>query len=478
MNVLFLMDDQHHPEAISCLRNCPKGIDGKPLVETPNLNRLVSSGVRFRHAYTPTAICGPSRTCFFTGTYVFTHGHYGNNNDVPLEASLPSLTDEFSRHDYVTAAFGKRHLPESLSAAFDHEMTFEKAEGALAFRAAANPADSDLNTPRNGMQFLSWTSNVPKDKSSEAWTTNRAIEFLQDRQAGEKPFFAWVSFERPHAPHTPDSETEKLVDPARVPLPWDDYDLFEQTKLQPRMGCEDYWKLGGWDDPTVFQRAVARYYSLIGLIDEQIGRILDTLEKCGLAQDTLVVFCPDHGDFGGDFGQLGKNVPVYEQLYKVPLLWCDPTRPQDHGKVIEGLWQTIDLFPSLMERLGWQVPPRVQGQSFLSAIDGWRPIGRDCILMETPMCRVLRTREHKLAFHVDHPDDGQLFDMLPVPDELHNHWDDPDYRDVRDRLVRRLLAQFIGQEQFRSAMTDWEPLMPTRYNRAQGWMTHDPAAGI
>ncbi len=474
MNVIFLMDDQHHPEAISCLRGCPKGVDGKPLVETPNLNRLVAQGVRFSHAYTPTAICSPSRTCFFTGMYPFAHGHYGNNIDVPLDTDIPSLAHEFQRRGYATGVFGKCHLPNDLSKAFEVQHTLDSGEY-RDYLARHGLSDAALQTPRSHNRFLTWTSRIPQEHSTEVWTAEHAISFLRQHQPGKKPFFAWVTFERPHAPHSPDAETEKLVHPDRVPLPWDDYELFEQTKLQPRPGPEDFWKLGAWENPGIFQQAVARYYSLIGLIDKQIGQILEALDAQGLAGETLVVFCPDHGDFGGEYGQLGKNVPVYEQLYKVPLLWCDPTRPQNHGKVVEGLWETIDLLPSLMERMGWDVAPRAQGYSFLRAIDGWRPTGREYVFAETSMCRMIRTREHKLAFHLDRPDDGQLFDMLPHPDELHNRWHDPDCSTIRDKLIRRLLMHLMRYQQSRSHMGDWEPLAPTRYNKAKGALTHGKA---
>jgi arylsulfatase A-like enzyme len=408
----------------------------------------------------------------FTGMYPFAHGHYGNNNDVQLDDDLPSLASEFHGRGYNTGLFGKDHLPEQLTAPFEVKQTISKEY--QEYLNEKGLSDEACHTPKRDMQFDSWTSEIPKRHSTEVWTAERAIDFIKKQNPEGNDFFCRVSFERPHAPHSPDPQTEKLVDPDRVPLPWEDYELFEQTRIQPRPGREDYWKLGGWDNPGIYQRAVARYYSLIGLIDEQIGRILSALEEQGLAEDTLIVFCPDHGDFGGDYGQLGKNVPVYEQLYRVPIIWCDPARPQDHGKVIEGLWETIDLFPSLMQRLGWEIPARVQGQSFLRAIDGWRPVGKPYVFMETNMCRMIRTREHKLAFHLDRPDDGQLFDMLPRPDELHNRWHDPGYRETREKLLRELMAHLMRYNQPRSFLTDWEPLYPTRYNKARGWAEQKP----
>lgn len=468
-NVLFIMDDQHHPLMLSALRGCPKGVDGLPLIETPNLNRLLHQGAYFKHAYTPSAVCGPSRTSFFTGMYCHSHGKYSNTVSAPIEQELAdqSLVAVFQQHGYRTGFAGKCHLPNQISHYFEFQAelkTYEKE-----YLPAHGLSDRELHTPTADMQCESWTSSIPKEHSTEVWTAERAMEFL-DGQSPDSPFFFWLTFQRPHSPHSPDPETEKLVDPDRVPLPWEDYDLFEQTRIQPRPGREAYWNCGGWQDPSAYRQAVARHYSLIGLIDEQIGRVLDRLEELGLKEDTLIVFSPDHGEFGGDFGQLGKNLPVYEQLYRVPLIWCDPTTPQDHGKVLEGLWSTIDIFPSLMERMGWEMPARGQGESFLSAIDGWRPMGREYVFFETTMCKVIRTREHKLAIHLDHPHEGQLFDMLPVPDELHNLWDDPAHAAVRERLTRQLLWHLAAHTQLRDVDPKWEPLVPTWHNRKRGWI--------
>jgi len=461
MNVLFLMDDQHHPHMLSDLGDCPKGIDGKPLVETPNLNRLMREGVYFRHAFTPTAICGPSRTCIYTGQYPFVHGQYTNPETVRINETSPSLLSEFRRRGYRTAMFGKNHLPNAIGKDFEIRHDLRDFYGQVLPELGI---DTEKKVSAEvSHRFESWISKIPPQHSTEAWTAEGTLNFLD--QQGTQPFFAWVSFERPHEPHSPDPETAKLVDPDRIPLPWDDYELFERTVIQPRPGREHFWKLGGWGNPRLYQEAVARYYSLIGLIDQQIGRILAKLEERKLRENTLILFCPDHGDFGGDFGQLGKNVPVYEQLYKVPLLWADPTQPQDHGKVVEGLWETIDIYPSLMERLGWETPPTVQGVSFLQALAGWRPTGKDRVFCETTMCKMLRTREFKLAFHLDRPDHGQLFRMLPRPDELHNCWDDPACREVRDGLVRQLLHHLATNLQPRAVSPDWEPLYPTRHNQ-------------
>ena len=147
MNVLFIMDDQHHPEAISCLMNCPKGLDGKPLIATPNFNRLMARGVYFKHAYTPTAICTPSRTSIFTGMYCMSHGQYGNDCTNQLapgiaEHSIPSV---FRGHGYRTAYWGKGHIPDCMARHFDEQEDIQKYK--KEYLAKERLSDQHLCTP-------------------------------------------------------------------------------------------------------------------------------------------------------------------------------------------------------------------------------------------------------------------------------------------------------------------------------------------
>lgn len=469
LNVLLIMDDQHHPDALSAIPHCPKGIDGRPLAATPRLDGLAAAGVRFTHAYTPTAICSPSRTCIATGMYPMGHGHYGNDVRVRLEPDTPSLIAAFHDHGYRTSLFGKQHLPRALSGELDDVATMDDYR---TWRQAQGLRDEPLPGQPEDPVFQSWISAIPRAASREAWTADQAIAFI-GRQA-QQPFFTWLSFERPHPPLTPDAESAAAVDPANISTPWEDHDRFETNRLQPRPGIENDWKAGNGDH-AAYRRAVARYYALIGLIDAQIGRVLDALDALDLRRRTLVIFCPDHGDFGGDFGQLGKNVPPYEQLYRVPLLWSDPAQPASHGHTVDGLWETVDILPSILARLGWPVPPRVQGESFLDALQDPDHPGKEHVFCETPMCKIIRTRSHKLTFQTLRPFEGQLFDMLPAPDELRNRWHDPTCRTTREQLLSQLLQYLAQQTQFRSVDPAWEPLVPTRLNR---WLTEPGRNGM
>lgn len=452
MNLLFLMDDQHYAEVLSCSRHVPLGVDGRPLIRTPNLDRLASQGVRFAACYTPTAICGPSRTSIFTGTNPHTHGHFGNDTTVAIDPALESLVSILTSAGYASGLFGKDHLPGCISSFFHERM--EKREYLEYLAAQGLSEDPEECDPFVLDRFHSFTSRIPKAHSREVWTADRAMDFISRHR--DERWFAWVSFERPHSPHSPDMETEQLVDPSRVVVDATTCELFEKVKIQGRPLCENFWNALNYDENT-FKLAVARYYALIVLIDEQIGRVLAHLDTLGLAGNTLVVFCPDHGDFGGRYGQLGKNLPAYEELVKVPLIWKDPADPQRGGQVVQGLWSTIDILPSILERLGLPLPNRCEGRNFLEALRGVDGTERPYVIAETLFTRSIRTKDHKLVVNPRRPFDGHLFRMLPEPDELTNLWHDPAFREVRERLLTLLLMEYITSTVPLDFDPSWEP---------------------
>jgi arylsulfatase A-like enzyme len=458
MNVLFVMTDQQHAD---CL-----GFRSQPVVQTPHLDALAARGAHFERMFTCSAICGPSRASFFTGAYLRTHEHFSNAGD--LRRSLPSLLSELKRAGYFTFQCGKDHLPPALSGQFDERHPHAEYKRQLAAKGLAErPMDETVKK-----NFLSAPSALPESEQPETWTADRAIEFLRSPRAKTQPFFAWCSFLRPHAPHFPPARLDSRYDPAAIPVDWDEYERFEASRLQNRPMIEDFWKVGAVrHDPRIFQQAVCRYLALITFIDEQIGRILAALDEAGLANDTLIIFTSDHGDWAGHFGQLGKNLPGYDDLLRIPFIWHDPSRPGDAGRCVSGLYQSVDLLPSLLDRLGLPVPPTVQGVSFLPALDGRPGSSRDYIFAETSMEKTIRSRDWKLTFFLRHPDRGQLFRMGARPDEITNLWDDPQHAPIKQKLLLELLAWMARCEQPGGMDSSWEDHISTRW---YDWLAQQP----
>ena len=455
-NILFLFDDQHNA---GCL-----GYAGHPLVQTPNLDELARRGAAFNNMFACSGICCPSRTSFFTGTYVRTHGHAQNEGD--LAKPLPSILTELGKAGYTRIQTGKNHLPHAVSKEFDVMWTANTHSKELHAKGLTHRPEAPWH-----QHFHSACWPHAEEDHRGVWTAQKTIDFLDSEEAKENPFFVWTSFAPPHSPHTPPASLDELYRPEDIPVDWDEYYRFERSKLQNRPMMEDFWKVGSVrHDITIFQKAVCRYLALITLVDREIGRVLESLRANGLADDTIVVFTADHGDFAGQYGQLGKNLPAYDDILRIPFIYCDPYTPH-YGRVIEGMFQNVDLFPTLVDRLGLELPPTCQGMSFLPALEGRPNRHRQEIFAETSMEKTIRTRDWKLTFFVRHPNKGQLFQMTPEVNEIDNYWDDPQYRHVRTELMVRLMAWMAASEQPNNMCDSWEEYVDTPW---YSWLAKQP----
>lgn len=442
------------------------GFAGHPLVKTPNLDRLATQGAHFNNMYTCSAICGPSRTSFFTGTYLRTHGHYGNTGD--LRRPMPNLPEILHENGYHTFMAGKNHLPPAVADHFDEAHTLFSYKRYL----SANGKSLDSFSPEENKNFQSAESKLPEAMQDETWTADRAIDYIRTRKDQKNPFFMWVSFARPHEPHSPPTEFDSLYDPQDIPVDWEAYEALENSRMQTRPMIEEFWKVGAVrHDPSIFQKAVCRYLSLITLIDKNIGRILDSLKETGLDQETLIVFSTDHGDWAGKYGQLGKNLPGYDPLLRIPFIWYDPKRPGDGGRCINELCSNVDFMPSVLDRLGLAIPPTVQGNSLLPLLDGTPMPQREAVFAETAMEKTIRTREWKLTYFVRHPQRGQLFKMGSRPDEITNYWDDPAFTHIKQDLLLRLMEWMVRCEQPHSSIRNWEAFIETPW---YNWLHQQP----
>lgn len=431
-NILFIMTDQHHAD---CL-----GYVGKRAVQTPNLDALAGRSTWFNSMYTVSAYCAPSRTSTFTGTHLRTHRLFSNRGN--LQQWFPNIVSELKQADYWTGFVGKSHVPHEIDKDVDHLRT---ADDWKQDKQAAGVEEDYGDAFRE--RFTSATSTVPRELHDTVWGGNEAIKFLDQAANKDNPWFLWYSYEPPHPPHTPLAEYEKLYDPADIEVDWDAMDRFDATRHGRRAMIEEFWTARpDRRNPIHFQQALCRYYALITMVDEQIGRVLDHLDSLGMADNTIIIFTSDHGDFAGNFGQIGKNVPGYEDLLRVPFIWHDPQR-NDHGRVVTTMHQSIDLFPSLMERLDLPVPPTVQGESFLGSLDGHPASGRDVVFAETSTLKTIRTREWKLNYFVTDPSKSALYRMGAKPDETTNLWHDERYATIRQDLLMQLLQWMACCEQ-------------------------------
>ena len=250
-----------------------------------------------------------------------------------------------------------------------------------------------------------------------------------------------------------------MYDPADMPLPVpadDDFDLKPPHYRWSVDGKHSWYggsPSGEWSDDN--QRQVrALYYGMITFIDDMIGRVLQALERHGLAANTHVIFTSDHGEMIDDHGQGGKPPMTYESVIRVPMLWAGPEVPND--RVHHGPMTHLDLVPTVIDLAGAPPLPGMEGRTFAPLLQGETDVHRDAVIVERigierhtsePIVRqkILVTPRYKLA-HYGSGWPGELYDLETDPEEFTNLWDDPAHAQVRAQLTERLLTEIIDDE--------------------------------
>ena len=369
-NFLLVSADQQRGD---CL-----GVEGRR-IKTPHLDRLAADGTRFTAAITPTVVCQPARASILTGLLPRTHGVHDNGIDLDPSTGDKGFAGALAAAGYDTAFFGKAHFatyhtfgatgtPESLISSADYGphwhgpyMGFGHVEMMLVghnwFPPERPPRGQHyerwFHADGRGEEKLeaywrnegdtkgaaqTWHSGLPVAWYNSTWTADRAIEWIeQDRT---EPFCAWVSFPDPHHPFDCPEPWSRLHDPASIDLPrhrnrtfegrpwWHEQVLTAEPAGSKRNAelRKGYSRIPEQTDEQL-REIIANTYGRIALIDHSLGRILIALEQAGLAENTIVVYFSDHGDWLGDHGLVLKGPMHYEGLLRVPLIARGPGIP-------------------------------------------------------------------------------------------------------------------------------------------------------
>jgi arylsulfatase A-like enzyme len=358
-NLLLIVTDQQRGD---CL-----GLDGHPVLSTPNLDQLGHEGARFRRAYSEAPSCIPARRTLIAGLAPHRHGMVGFQHGVPWEpaATLPGL---LTAAGYQTELIGKLHLyPPRKRFGFQRVQLADSAGGGphndygdwLRRQGARPPDPGGHGVDGNG--WVGRPSHLPEELSHSTWCVDRALEFLARRDP-TAPFFLCVSFIHPHPPLTP----PRLY-----------YDRYMQLDLPEPV-------VGDWVpafagpprgqavnasrvrlDRETMRRCRAAYYGLINHVDDQLGRLLRRVKP-----DTFVLFTADHGEMLGDHHRFRKTY-AYEGSARVPFLtWAPPAMGLPRSVVCDAPVGLQDVMPTLLEAAGVPPPAGVSGRSVLPLIRG------------------------------------------------------------------------------------------------------------
>ncbi len=360
-NLLFIYTDEQRFDTLAAY--------GNEQIEMPNLNRLAESSCVFDRAYITQPVCTPSRSSLLTGLYPHTNGCTANN--IPLDLDIPCLPEMLPEGRYTTAHFGKWHLGDELfpQHGFQHWLGIEQYN--KHFRPGRDKEKvSDYSKwlieqgyrPENGKFFSRGeAAGLPEELSKPKFLADNASRFIREHQ--KEPFCLYVNFLEPHMPFN--GPRDNQYDPENIPLPpnFDSpptennhlrYRLFHDTYANgKKFGCHS-------DNPDEMRRLIARYWGLCSLVDTHCGTILDTLDECGLWDDTIIVFTSDHGDMMGSH-QLIAKCTMYEESVRVPMLVKLPG--QKEMRRINRPVSHVDLVPTLLELMGAPPPDHLEGRS-------------------------------------------------------------------------------------------------------------------
>ena len=349
-NILLVICDQMRADALGAL--------GNPNARTPNLNRMARQGVTFDNCYSNNPVCVPSRKSLFSSLYPHEHGTLTNQQHTFL-GTADTMIGHFKKQGYRIGYFGKNHT-------FTPEAVKQMDKVGIRDREPFREYNS-WSTP-----YWYSANYWPPEKCHPHLNTEDAIDFLHTQPKGQR-FFMTVSYFDPHPPYFAPAEHLLRRDPNTIRLP----EYISPDTLTPRLG-EFSRALGlGSVGEADMKQALHHYHAAVEWgVDQQVGRLLDTLDRQGLTQDTIVLFVSDHGDFCGHNNMLGKAMFLHDSLLHVPMIWYAPGRiPQ--GARRASMAQLIDVFPTMLELTGSAVPSNLSGRSLKAVLRGEDENGPD-----------------------------------------------------------------------------------------------------
>ncbi len=465
-NILFIMSDDHAAHAISAY--------GSRINQTPHIDRLAKEGIRFDRCFAVNSICTPSRATILTGKY-------SHLNGVPVfnrfDGSQPTVAKYLQAAGYHTGMIGKWHLGSDPTG-FD-EWTILPGQGVY-----FDPVFIDAK----GRRVLpGYVTDV---------ITDLAIQFIENRPK-DKPFFLMCHHKAPHRPWDPDAKHRAMFLGRHIPEPPtldDDYatrtdairecqqkvfrDLTRRDlKLVPPPGLkaaerakwlavkpteveievhgEKRTLAGNALNRWKYQRYLQDYLACVQSIDDNVGRLLDRLDRCGLRENTVVIYTSDQGFFLGDHGLYDKRF-MYEPSVRMPFLvrWPGVAKA---GAVQDAMAINPDFAPTFMEIAGLAAPADMQGRSLVPLLAGSRPADwrtswyyryyHDPGDHNTRAHYGVRTETHKLIYFWK-KDQWELFDLVNDPDELHNLYNDPRQQGLVAKLKAELYRLKRGLKDF------------------------------
>lgn len=469
-NILLIMCDQLRYDCV---------IDER--VKTPNIDRLRQRGVTFQQAYSQTPVCVPARHSLISGQNSFEIGLPDNQNKrEKIEYPLPQLLRDAG---YSTCAVGKMHfVPTREHFGFDRMFLSEEVPGHfwdddfLAFlRKNGYGHIEEPHGIRSEQYYVPGKSVLPKEFHTTAWTAMKSVEYI--KQNKNRPFFLFSSFIKPHPPFDPCEPYDTMYHPEEVPMP-----ISGEADKHPfdrAIPLQNGYKVDGFDKVTKqdIRKIRAHYYGSISQIDEFLGKILDSLEQEGAAENTVVLFTSDHGEMLGDHNSFGKRT-YFEQSTKIPCIISYPMQFLQNITCDE-LVTLPDLYATMLSLAGVSLPPLCRGHNLVSLCKAESAdLNRKFIVGEfgsgIEFKCMYRFKNYKYIYYANGGREV-LYDLDSDPNELYPITESEQFSSIRKQLVKYYtqlgydnilnngdLIRFSHQEPQPTSYIDQRPWWPRR----------------
>ncbi|MFA5814253.1 MAG: sulfatase-like hydrolase/transferase [Bacteroidales bacterium] len=402
-NILFLFADDQRADAL--------GATGNTYINTPNIDNLAKTGVRFSNCYVMGghhgAICAPSRAMLLSGKNLF---HVYDVLD-----GVKTMPMHFAQNGYETFGTGKWH-----NGGKTFEASFQKGKNVFLGGMCNHYIVPCQDLGPDGKLSEPVNKGYSTDLFAQA-----AMDFINEYANGkkEKPFFCYVAFTAPHDPRSPREDYIGMYPDESIPVPGNFMKLhpfaFDQLDIRDET-------LAPWPrTPEIIQASLADYYALISHLDAKVGEIIETLKKNSLYDKTIIIYSADNGLAIGSHGLLGKQ-SLYEDCMKVPLIFTGPGIPK--AKVSDALVYLYDIFPTLSNLSKLPVPEGIDGKDITPVIRGTAEGVRTSLYtVYRNTVRAVRTKEWKL---IRYPERNytQLFNLEKDPLEINNLAARPEYQ--------------------------------------------------
>jgi arylsulfatase A-like enzyme len=488
-NILLITLDQWRGDCLSAL--------GHPCLKTPHLDALAQEGALFARHYTQASPCGPARASLLTGLYL--HNHRSVRNGVPLDRRHTNLALEVRKAGYEPVLFGYTDTSPDPRGRPADDPALQNYDGILpGFAVGVNlPEDAwawlaslkdegyaipgkprDIWLPQDAGTRSRPTAAPPlyaARHSETAFITDAALRHLG--APGREPWFLHLSYFRPHPPFVAPEPYNTLYHPDEVPAPKRAKTRTEEAAQHPwlaaqldhlyrgPMPVQDKLALASLDDAGLRQLR-ATYFGLIAELDDAIGRLVASLKSEGRWERTLVIVTADHGEQLGDHFLWGKD-GYFEETFRVPLIIRDPAEQANatRGQQIGLFTEAIDVMPTLLDRLGLEIPPQLDGRSLAPLLAGrtpadWRqeahweydfrdlhtPAVQSALGLDPEECLLTVSRGERWKYVHFAALPALLFDLERDPGELDNRAQDPACREALLEAAQGLLSWRMRHE--------------------------------